>query len=81
VAAIDEIYEYEKVLKGVLHSLENSGICQASKALIEKFSRYLFAQGLSYGPYREVTNKLIMLINEEAYRRKEKLVKALSCSI
>jgi len=49
VAAIDEIYEYERVLKGVLHSLKNSGICQANKALIERFSRYLFAQGLSYG--------------------------------
>jgi hypothetical protein len=29
-------------------------------------------------PYKEVTNKLIMLINEETYRRKEKLVEVLS---
>ena len=49
MAAIEEVYEYEKVLKGVLHSLENSKICEPDKGLIEKFSRYLFAQGLSYG--------------------------------
>ena len=28
-------------------------------------------------PYREVTNKLISLINEDAYRRKERLIEAL----
>jgi len=29
-------------------------------------------------PYKEVTNKLISLLNEDAYRRKEKLVEALT---
>ena len=29
-------------------------------------------------PYKEVTNKLISVINEDAYRRKEKLVEASS---
>jgi len=29
-------------------------------------------------PYKEVTNRLIALINEDAYKRKEKLVEALS---
>ncbi|MFQ5870839.1 MAG: hypothetical protein ACE5IB_01600 [Candidatus Geothermarchaeales archaeon] len=28
-------------------------------------------------PYREMTNKLISLINEDAYRKKESLVEAL----
>jgi len=28
-------------------------------------------------PYKEVANRLIMFINEEAYRRKERLVEAL----
>jgi len=49
VAAIEEIYGYEKILKGILHSLEKSGIPQPDKALIEKFSHSLFAQGLSFG--------------------------------
>jgi hypothetical protein len=29
-------------------------------------------------PYKEVTNKLISQINEDAYRRKERLVEALN---
>lgn len=29
-------------------------------------------------PYKEVTNKLISLINEDAYKRKERLVEALN---
>lgn len=49
MAAIEEIYGYEKVLKGILHSLEKSSFPDPDRALIEKFSRYLFAQGLSYG--------------------------------
>lgn len=32
-------------------------------------------------PYKEVTNKLINLINEEAYKRKEKLIEKLAESI
>jgi hypothetical protein len=28
-------------------------------------------------PYKQVTNKLITLINEEAYKRKERLVESL----
>lgn len=28
-------------------------------------------------PYKNVTNKLIMLINEQAYRKKEKLIENL----
>jgi len=42
VAAIDEIYEYEKVLKGLLHGLENSGICQASKSFDRKILPLFF---------------------------------------
>lgn len=44
-----EIYEYEKILKGALKSLGKSPICEENKALVESFSRYLFAQGLSPG--------------------------------
>jgi anaerobic ribonucleoside-triphosphate reductase len=36
-----------------------------------------YAIGKVIEPYKEVTNKLIQVINEEAYRRKEKLIEQL----
>ena len=44
-----EIYDYNKVLNSVLRKLRNSDIGETNKKLIERFSRYLFAQGLSQG--------------------------------
>jgi site-specific recombinase XerD/ribosomal protein L40E len=44
-----EIYNYKKVFSSVLRKLRNSDICETNKELIEKFSRYLFAHGLSQG--------------------------------
>jgi len=67
VAAVEEIYEYEKVLKGVLRSLEKSSICRDNKSTIEKFSSYLFAQGLSYGriiKYTIEARKVAELLNK-----------------
>jgi len=37
-----------------------------------------FAVSKVVEPYKEVTNKLISLLNEDVYRRKEKLVEALT---
>lgn len=47
----------------------------ASETLKHEFLDYAISRVVE--PYKDVTNKLIMLINEEAYRRKEKLVEAL----
>jgi hypothetical protein len=52
---------------------------EAVEALRHEFLDYAISKVIE--PYRNVTNKLIMLINEEAYRRKEKLVEALVRSL
>ncbi|MEM3502096.1 MAG: hypothetical protein QXH16_06840 [Candidatus Bathyarchaeia archaeon] len=49
--------------------------CEALETLKHEFLDH--AIGKIIEPYREMTNKLIMLINEEAYKRKEKLIEAL----
>jgi len=51
----------------------------AQETLKHEFIDY--AIGKVIEPYKEVTNKLIALINEDAYRKKEKLVEALSALI
>ncbi len=51
---------------------------EAIETLRHEFLDYAISKVIE--PYRNVTNKLIMLINEEAYKRKEKLVKTL-CKI
>jgi len=43
------IYNYEKRLEWILNSIQNSGIDSENKQQIHKFSRYLFAEGLSLG--------------------------------
>jgi hypothetical protein len=45
---------------------------EAIKTLKHEFLDYAISQILI--PYKEVTNKLILQINEDAYRRKERLV-------
>ncbi|MEM3368493.1 MAG: hypothetical protein QW193_01180 [Nitrososphaerales archaeon] len=47
----------------------------AINTLKHEFLDYAISQVIE--PYRQVTNKLISLINEEAYRRKEKLIEAI----
>ena len=47
---------------------------EAMKTLKHEFLDYAISQVLM--PYKEVTNKLISQINEDAYRRKERLVEA-----
>jgi hypothetical protein len=44
--------------------------------LKHEFLDYAISQVIM--PYKEVTNKLISQINEDAYRRKERLVEALN---
>lgn len=44
-----EIYEYEKTLDRTLDKVRRSNIVDTNKLLIENFSRYLFAEGLSLG--------------------------------
>ena len=49
---------------------------EAIKTLKHEFLDYAISQVIT--PYKEVTNKLISQINEDAYRRKERLVEALN---
>jgi hypothetical protein len=60
----DCIYVYEETEKEALSTLRHEFLDYAISNVVE--------------PYRQVTNKLIALINEEAYRRKERLVEKLS---
>ncbi|MEM3027560.1 MAG: hypothetical protein QW220_02390 [Candidatus Bathyarchaeia archaeon] len=48
----------------------------ALETLKHEFLDYAISKVIE--PYKNVTNKLIMLINEEAYRRKEKLIESLT---
>jgi len=48
---------------------------KAVETLRHEFLDYAISQVIE--PYKEITNKLIMLMNEEAYRRKERLVETL----
>jgi len=59
----DCIYIYEETEKEALSTLRHEFFDYAISNVIE--------------PYKQVTNKLIAMINEEAYRRKESLVEKL----
>jgi len=48
---------------------------KAIEVLRHEFLDYCVSQAIE--PYRRVTNKLIKLINDDAYREKEKIVEAL----
>lgn len=48
---------------------------EALKTLKHELIDYQLSRAIE--PYKEVTNKLISLINDEAYKKKEKLVEAL----
>ena len=49
---------------------------EALETLRHEFLDYAISKVIE--PYREVANRLISLINEEAYRRKENLIESLS---
>jgi hypothetical protein len=63
----DCIYVYDEEEDEALRTLRHEFLDYALSNIIE--------------PYKQVTNKLIALINEEAYRRKEKLVEVLARSL
>ncbi|MGQ9469463.1 MAG: hypothetical protein ACUVTD_06520 [Nitrososphaerales archaeon] len=48
---------------------------KALETLRHEFLDYSISKTIE--PYKEIANKLIIYINEEAYRRKEKLIEAL----
>lgn len=48
---------------------------KAVDTLRHEFLDYCLSQAIE--PYKEVTNRLIRMINEDAYRKKEKIVEAL----
>jgi hypothetical protein len=48
---------------------------EALKTLVHEFLDYSLSKTIE--PYKQVTNKLIALINEEAYRRKERVVEVM----
>ena len=60
----DIIYIYEEDEAKALNTLKHEVLDYAISQVIV--------------PYKEVTNKLITLINEDAYQRKERLVEALN---
>jgi hypothetical protein len=59
----ETIYVYEEDLDKALEILRHEFLDYAISQVIE--------------PYRQVANRLIMFLNEEAYRKKEKLIKGL----
>lgn len=60
----DCIYVYEEEEKPALETLRH------------EFLDYAISQAIE--PYKEIANRLILMMNDGAYRRKEKLVEALS---
>ena len=48
----------------------------ALETLRHEFLDYVISQAIE--PYKEIANRLILMVNESAYRTKEKLVEALS---
>ena len=63
----DKIFIYEQDKEKALETLRHEFLGYAISQIIE--------------PYRQVTNKLIKLINEQAYRGKERLVESLKSLI
>jgi len=59
----ETIYIYDENEESAIEILKHEFIDYAVSKVIE--------------PYKEVTNKLILLINEDTYKRKEKLVETL----
>jgi hypothetical protein len=63
-----------EVKEGVIY-IYGESLEEALETLRHEFVDYLVSQAIE--PYRSVANKLIQLLNEEAYRRKERIIEAL----
>jgi hypothetical protein len=59
----ETIFIYEEEFKKALETLRHEFLDYAISKVIE--------------PYKEIANRLILLVNENAYKKKERLVKAL----
>jgi hypothetical protein len=64
-----------EVRDGTIYIYE-ADVAKAVQTLRHELLDYLVSQAVE--PYREVTNRLIKMINEDAYKRKEKVVEALT---
>jgi hypothetical protein len=62
-------------VKGTVIYIYEESLEEALETLRHEFVDYLVSQAIE--PYKSVANKLIQLLNEEAYRRKERIIKAL----
>ena len=62
------------VKNGLIHVYELDGE-KALEILRHEFLDYCISRAIQ--PYKEVTNRLIHMVNDDAYRRKEKIVEAL----
>ena len=63
-------------VKGNVVFIYDEDYCEALKTLRHELIDYCVSQAIE--PYKEVTNRLIKMINDEAYKRKEKVVEALT---
>jgi len=63
-------------VKGTNMLIYDKDVGTALATLRHEFLDYVICQAIE--PYKKVTNKLIELLNEEAYAKKEKLVELLS---
>lgn len=63
-----------KVDGGTIYIFDEK-IEEAVKTLKHEFLDYVISKIIE--PYRNVANKLIMLLNEETYRRKEEIIESL----
>ena len=65
-----------EVLDGTIHIYERDEE-KALSTLRHEFLDHVVCQVIE--PYKSIANKLISAMNEEAYRKKEKLIERLSC--
>ena len=63
-------------VKGEVIYIYEEDEVRALQILKHEFMDYCISQAIQ--PYKEVTNRLIALINDEAYQRKERLIEALA---
>jgi hypothetical protein len=63
-------------VKGETIYVYEGNLDKALETLKHEFLDYSISQVIE--PYRKVANKLIMLLNEEAYKRKEELIEKLA---
>ena len=67
---------YAGEVKGDTIIVYDVGEEEALETLLHEFLEYCLSQAIA--PYRDFTNWLIKMVNEDSYKRKEKAVKALA---